>query len=210
MAFPLLPVPLYANVPLGPGVPILLRAPGALAYVAPVLLLADALGLGSLFFGPQWGIFRPDGSPFAIPDSVFSVDFRREFRLADYPIEKGGFRNYDKVAVPYEGRVRFACGVDRPGFLTALDSAVASLELFDVVTPDFVYPSVNLIHYDLTRKADSGKTLLLVDVWVQEVRILETGKYTKTTTPEGASTTNAGTVQSQPAVLPNGQILGGV
>jgi len=205
MAFPSVPVPLFANVPLNPGVPIMLRASGALSFIAPALLLADALGLGQLLFGPQWGIFRENGQPFAIPDSVFSLDFRREFRLADYPIEEGGFMNYDKVEVPFEGRVRFAISSDRPYFLQAVDRACASLELFDVVTPDFVYPSVSLNHYDYDRKAASGKTLLMIDVWVQEVRILQTAQYTKTTKPEGAKEVSGGTVQSQlPPTLPNG------
>lgn len=210
MAFPELPVPLFANVPLNPGVPIMLRAPGALAYVAPALLLADALGITAFFLGPQWGIFTPDGQPFAIPDSVASVDFRRQFRVADYPIEDGGFMNYDKVATPYDSRVRFMVGADRPSFLDAVDIACRSLTLYDVVTPDYVYHNANIIHYDYRREAAAGVSLITVDVWLQQIRVLPTAQYANTKAPEGASTSDNGTVQARPALLPTGQILGGI
>jgi len=210
MPFPLVPTPLFANVPLNPGVPIMLRAPGFLAYVAPALLLADALGITSLFLGPQWGIFSTDGSPFAIPDAVVSVDFRRQFRLSDYPIEDGGFASYNKVAIPYDARVTFAVGIDRAGFLEDVDMASRSLDLFDIVTRDFVYRNGNVIHYDYRREASNGVSLIKVDVWLQQVHILPKPDFVKSKAPEGAASSNTGTVQGKPALLPTGQILGGV
>lgn len=198
MPFPLIPTPLYANVPLSPGVPVMLRAPGPLAYVAPALRLADALGLLEFFLGPRWGIFTESGAPFAIPDSVFSFDFRREFRLADYPIEKGGFASYDKVEIPYEPRVRFAVSIDKPGFLAAVDRALTSLDLFTVITPDFIYPSVSIHHYDYRRAAVQGAGVFLVDVWLTEVRIVNTTQFVNTKSPAGASKQSGGTVQARP------------
>ncbi len=189
-------VPTYPDVPQASGVPAVFRAPTQPVFTA-VLLLADVASVIGMFLPSQWGIFHQDGAPVAIPDSVVSVDFRREWRISDYPTERGGFQSFDKVATPFDIRVRFATSGFgfRGNFLSAINAAATSLELFDVVTPDAVYENVNIVHYDYRRERQNGVGIILVDVWCEQVRATATTTFTSTKAPEGAATQNSGTVQ---------------
>lgn len=213
MPFPITPVPIYPDVPIAAGVPQVFRA--AAAFAAPFggevqLAVADAFGVMGLFAGPQWGVFTEDGEPVVIADSVFAVDFRREWRIADYQIEEGGFESYDKVQTPFDVRVRFAvsntvdsfAGIQskRAAFLQDIDDAGDSLELYTVVTPDATYPSVSIVHYDYRRDVrGGGPGMMLVDVWLEQLRITAAPAFAKsgdaTKTAEGEAPANGGTVQ---------------
>lgn len=196
MAYATTVKPTYPDVPRASGVPAVFRAPTRPVFTA-LLLVADVLTVLRSFAPPQWGIFSESGFPVLIPDSVVSVDIRREWRISDYPVERGGFQSFDKVASPGDARVRLAVsGVESRGpFLAQLDTIAASLDLFTVVTPDAIYPSVNIVHYDYRREQRSGASLLLIDVWLQEVRVTAQTQFTDTKTPEGAANVSGGTVQ---------------
>lgn len=210
MAQPPIPVPQYPDVPIAPGVPPVPRNP--LAPVFNVLLLvADEITVARFFEGPEWGIFDQGGLPVVIPDSVLAMDYRREWRLSDYPVEQGGFQTYDKVAVPIDLRVRLSCGgaaMPRGAFLAALDAAAQTLETYTVATPDVVYPNVNIIHTDYRRAREGGSGMLVVDVWLEEVRATVTTQFTNTKAPGGVADANSGPVQpvtptpAQSATLP--------
>lgn len=175
------------------------RDPLAPVFTA-LLLIADVNTILGAFLGPQWGIFTTGGAPLVVADSVISVDFRRESRISDYPVEQGGFQSYDKVAVPYDARVRLACsGKAMPEtlFLSQIDAAQQALDLFLVTTPDAIYSNVNIIHYDYRRARDGGMGVLLVDVWLQQVRATVQTQFTNTKAPEGVADVSAGAVQPQ-------------
>lgn len=187
----------YPDVPLGAGVPPVRRDPMAAVFKT-LLLIADIATVFRLFEGPQWGVFDQSGSPVAIPDSVVSVDFRREWRISDYPVEQGGFQSYDKVAVPYDARVQFACdGTTTPRslFLAQIDAAANALDLFTVVTPDQTYPNVNIVHYGYRRERQNGVGIILVDIWLEEIRDTVQTQFTNTKQSTGAADTNIGGVQ---------------
>lgn len=189
--------PAYPDVPQAQGVPALFRDPTEVVFTIR-LLEADAATIFQLFQGPQWGIFTQSGYPVAVPDSVISVDFRKEWRLSDYPLEGGAFETYNKVATPFDARIRLACdGTTTPRslFLSQIDYAATSLDLFTVVTRDAQYFSANITHYDYRRERQGGSGLLQVDVWLQEVRITVQTQFTSTKSPEGAAEVNSGTVQ---------------
>jgi hypothetical protein len=207
--------PTFPDVPKAPGVPPVFRAPTQPVFTAR-LLIADAVTVLGMFAGPQWGIFTTGGQPFAIPDSVVSVDYRKEWRISDYPVERGGFQSFDKVATPFDVRVRFATSgsnssifgdigtlltggnfTSRSDFLAQVDLAATSLDLFTVVTPDATYPSVNIVHYDYRRERQNGVGIILVDVWCEEVRVTATTQFSNTKSPEGAANQSGGTVQPQ-------------
>lgn len=194
--------PLYPDVPQGAGIPPVKRFPladfNAGANKA-IILLADAVTVLRFFQGPRWGVFTKTGAEVVVSDSVISVDFRREWRVSDYPVEDGGFETYDKVSEPYDARVRLACDgstTPRSFFLSQIDAAARSLDLFTVVTPDAVFPSVNIIHYDYRRDRAGGVGIILVDIWLREIRQTVQSTFTSTKTPDGASDQNSGTVQS--------------
>lgn len=216
---PLLPIslPAFPDVPLALGVPPMPRLAGPL-IPALAFLAADVGAIARLFIGPQWGIFF-NGAPALVGDSVIGVDFRREWRLANYPVEGGGFATYDKIAQPFDVRVTFAVAgtsnllfqlipgsgllniANRTAFLTALGTMAASLSLFSVVTPELNYDNLSIVHYDYRREASSGATMIKIDVWLQEVRIAAPPQFTQTQVPAAAAVQDGGSVQPSP-VLP--------
>jgi hypothetical protein len=212
-------VPAFPDVPRAPGVPPVLRAIGG-ATTNIVMLAADAVAIIRLFRGPQWGLFA-NGVPLLIGDSVLAFDFRKEWRISDYPIEQGGFRSYDKIEVPFDVRITFAVSgspsllsslipgaagwmapANRTAALTALDAAAKSLDLITAVTPEAQYQNCNIVHYDYRREARGGTTLIRVDVWLVEIRIAPSPQFTETKTEAAADPASGGGVQATPLPPP--------
>jgi hypothetical protein len=166
------PLPAYPTVLPYPGVPPLLVPPGGVNIVAPVLAVANALGLGAFLGVPQWGIFGQDGTPILEADAVNSFDYERGYLVSDYPQEQGAFQSYNKVQVPYDAAVSFLTSDTRFEFLNTIEAACNSLALVVVVTPEITYPSANLVRYKIrTRTSRSGVTMVTVDVWLREIRV---------------------------------------
>lgn len=227
MAMTPVQVPPFPDVPRSQGVPSVFRQLGA-AENTIATVVADVASIARLFEGPQWGIFDQAGAPVLLGDSVVALDFRQDYRVSDYPIEEGGFASYNKVQQPFDIRVSFAVsgqqslissllsggalgslisGISpnisaRSGFLTDLNMALKSLYLFSVVTPEMTYDSVNLTHCDYRRESRRGVTLLVIDVWCQEIRVAARGTYSGTKDPTGTEPIDSG--PTQPAsVEPN-------
>jgi len=176
--------PQFPDVPKAPGVPPVMRQAGAIENTV-VAVASDAINVVKQFlgFGPTWGIFSPKtGQPVFASDSVVALDYRQEWRIADYPIERGGFVSYNKLKMPFDIRVSFSFAGNQgllgslipggallsliPGFsgadtrrtmLQMLDAAIARLDLVSVVTPEAQYPLVNIIHYDFRPRQPSRK-----------------------------------------------------
>lgn len=164
------------NVPDVPGVPpVEFAIPGG--NPLPALLTSDLVTQFSAVFGPQWGIFQ-DGEPVIVAESVVGYEFRADWTISDYPIEGGVFETYDKVQLPFLAKVRFASGSStqaRSSLLEQVDDAANSFELFDVVTPEFTYISASISHYDYRREAERGVGLVVVDVWLSQAIVQNTG-----------------------------------
>jgi hypothetical protein len=202
MVLPITPVPQYPNVPVAPGVPPLLRAINQVSQIqnTAVLLVADAIDVLTMFSSPSWGIFSQNGTPVIIPDSVVDAGFRKEYRISDFPQEQGSFASYNKVETPFDAPWRLAKGgtdSDRTSFLNAIAQATASLNLYALVMPEVTYRWCNITRYAYQRSQRQGVTLLLVDIWLEEVRITGTTQYSSTAQPAAANPQNVGTVQSQ-------------
>lgn len=198
MPLPNVAVPTFPNIPKAPGVPPLLRVQKVVADVA--LVVADALILLKAFQGPQWGVFTPQGEPVLIGDSVVSVGLKKDYRISNFPVEKGAFASYNKVEMPFDARLTFTVGGsddDRAQFLGRVQKACGSLALYSVVMPELTYASANLTRFDFERRAKAGVTLLSVDVWLEEVRIaVQTSSNQKTAEPAGAKPEALGPVQA--------------
>ncbi len=192
-----------ADVPNAPGVPPL----SSYSAGAPdELMIADTItGYGSGLV-PQWGLYK-DGEPAIVWESVLAFGFRASWAISKYPIERGGFETYDRVTQPFEPRLQFASGTNsaaRQALLASLDaaSADANMTKYDVVTPDVVYSSVSIEHVDYDRKAASGANLLMIDVWLQEVREQNTNSGADVKSPSAATSQDGGTVQPSDVPLP--------
>lgn len=192
------------------GAPTLLNPPAATPTPA-VVQLQDVHIVGNKI-DAVWGIYRSDTNTLLVrPDTILAFDYRREWRVADFPMEEGAFESYNKVAVPFDVRLRMTKGSTKPNpnavgpdvdsvtgrrdFLKRLENAAASLDLYDVVTPEASYYGVNIVSVDYRRETSSGVSLLTVDVGLRQIRLTAISKVIATQTPSGAPAVNNGTVQ---------------
>jgi hypothetical protein len=220
MPLPVIPVPLIPQVPNVPGVPPMAGLSGLISSA--VILTSDAIAITGLFTQPQWGIYDSTGTNIFPGCSVIAVDYRREYRVSDYPQEQGGFASYNKVQIPFDARVTLAVsgnsllqnlvsggalgGVSsalltgtnaaqaaRSAYLATLESLALSLSLVSVVTPEYTYPSCNVVHFDYRREASAGVTLIKIDIGLMEIRVTATQQFTTTQNPASQTPQNQGT-----------------
>lgn len=187
----------YPNVPDVPGVPPLFRGPGPFAPL-PTLMTDDSISLIDFSSSPQWGVFK-NGEPVILFDTFVSIDYRQGWAIADYPLEQGAFESYDKVALPFDVRVKFASGGSEENRQALLDSVSAiskTLELYDVVTPEAIYARVNVQHYDYRRTSTNGVGMITIEMWLLEIR---TGGSSTVT---GSINATQGTATSLPSDSP--------
>lgn len=196
------------TLPSLPGAPALLRPPAAVsgllsAVNRATLLVADATIIARIFGASQWGVYLK-GKPIVEADSVVSFDYRQDNKIADYPMEKGAFQSYNKTATPYESRVRLTKGgseADRAKFLSALEKAAASLDLYEVITPERTYIGANIQRINYERTASAGVGLIAVDIWLLEVRETVGSEFASTARASGAKPFNLGQVSAVKDVL---------
>jgi hypothetical protein len=208
------------SAPMVPGVPTLF--PGGAPVALPTLVSADAASILGAIGQSQWGIFDQNGGPLLTVDSVASFEYARDYRISDYPQEQGAFESYNKVQTPYVAKFGMLIGSNRDAFLNQIEAQLASLNFVAIVTPEIRYASANLVHYGYRRVVRNGVTLILVEVWCEEVRVTATSQSanaqqagsqisptaagsavgigadaTATATINGQITLNGGTVQPQ-------------
>lgn len=192
----------FPNIPQYPGVPQLMRPVSAAIASSPALSIgigsAENLLITALQQAPKWGIFDSDGNQLGInPNSqsvlqaitgtllsqltgnnpavlsTFEFSYMREARVADFPIEEGGFASYNKVQIPANPTITLVLDGsenDRTTFLEAMESAAVSTDLYNVVTPEYVYVGYNIERYSYQRRSSRGVTLLMVEVSLKEIR----------------------------------------
>jgi len=208
------------DIPNVPGVPPLPSySPNNVA-----LLAEDVVSIIGAIFGPQWGIF-PSGvgggglsnllgnqllgfslGGQAFPyNSILDFDFKQDFPISDYQQEDGGFQSYDKVQLPFDVRVRVASGGNqfaREGLITAVEAAMSTLALFEVVTPERTYSNCCITHVDYKRQSHNGVGVIIMDIWFIEIRITSTSTFSNTATPTVAGQQATGNVA--PSAFPVG------
>ncbi|WP_176048146.1 hypothetical protein [Burkholderia sp. BCC1644] len=201
MPFPNIIVPSFPNVPNLPGVPPLIRAPGeSLGSFAISLITTDAIGLLEGLLAPVWGIFDEFGAPMAVADTALSIEYRGDSRISKYPQEQGGFADYNKVQMPYNARVQLACGgsdARRAAFLSSIEASKQSTLLFTVITPDATYESANVVAYDYRRTSKNGVTLVVAEVFLEEVRQTVVAQFDNTQNAASQDSASLGQVQGQ-------------
>lgn len=188
----------YPNVPPLPGVPALARSNNAQFVAAGLNIIGQLLPFS--LFGTKWGIIDKNGAAVITPDSFVDFEFREERKIPNYPIEQGSFQSYNKVSVPFDLRVTVSCSgntlgvggrMSKQAFLEAIQKLLNSLDLVSVVTPNITYNNCNLVHVDYRREARQGATLILAQLWFQEVRIAQK-PVVPTAKPSGAKSTSFG------------------
>lgn len=200
----------YPNVPPLPGVPAINR--NSAGYVGAALNIAAQL-LPNNLFGTKWAITDASGNLALVPDSFVNFEYKNERKIPNYPVEGGSFSNYNKVAMPFDCRCVVTCSgngsMSKQGFLAAIQNYLDSLILLTISTPDASYPNLNLVHVDYKREARQGATLLLVQLWFQEIRIAQKSTAPNTAEPSGSVTVDTGQVSPvPPSAAQNNNILG--
>ncbi len=162
------------------------------------LMTADAPGVYNAASPSQWGIFLNGAA--VLPSPVASFTYKAEWTIADYPIEKGTFASYDKVTIPFDARFRILVSGSesmRAAMLNAVDQVASDqTNIYDAVTPEKTYSSVSVAHYDYTRTAKNGVSLLQIDIWCFNVRSPMQSSLASTAAPSGADAVNDGTVNA--------------
>lgn len=155
-----------------------------------------------------WGLYL-NGAPAIVAESVVSFEIRQDYRIAEYPLEApiaGGvgspFASYDKVWIPYIIHLRLAQGqsdIDRQTFLNAIEALADDTNIYDAVTPEKTYTGVNVQHYDYRRESDRGVSLIVADLWLQQVLANVAPQFASVAAPAAADPVSGGTAQTQPA-----------
>ncbi len=169
------------------------------------LATSDSPGLQFTKTGPTWGIFLDNASIFPAnlePDTILALDYRREWTVADFQIEKGSFSSYDKVQRPFDVRVRLAKSGSESlltQFVASIEDLGDSLELVDVVTPTRTYLGVTLTSIGYQQSAKNGISMITFDLGLREIRETAASAMTAAIVqdPGSADPTNGGTVQAQ-------------
>jgi len=141
---PLIPFP---NIPAVGGVPLIPRSLSAPPVGRLALGVLQGVIWRSFQIDLRWGIFDKDGKALGNPQSFLnpllsaigigqelstkSVDYSKETRISDFPVERGGFAAYNKVELPAEVRVILCLSGsegDRQSLLSSIDTACCILE----------------------------------------------------------------------------------
>lgn len=178
----------FPNVPDVPGVPPLPRSPVVTPLVRSVIGAAQGVLWRMFTSESRWGIYDSFGQMLGGDNvagaiagalgigatlSTNSVDYSKETRVSDFPIERGSFAAYNKVEQASTPVVSLALGgseSDRTAFLDAIDAACKSLELYSVVTPEVTYIDYSIERYNYQRRNSRGATLLIVEISLREIR----------------------------------------
>lgn len=182
----------FPNVPKLPGVPALPRSVTVPTTARAALGLLQGILWRVFQVDTRWGIFDEGGKPLADPSRITGIlggaldaagigamvstdgmDYSKETRVSDFPVERGGFASYNKVeqaATPNVTLCLSGSESDRRKFLDAIDKACKSTELYSVVTPEVTYIGYSLERYSYQRRSSRGATLLLVELSLKEVR----------------------------------------
>jgi hypothetical protein len=140
----------------------------------------------------RWGIFDSKGKPLGDPAkftglvgaaldaaglgstlSTNAVEYSKETRVSDFPLERGSFASYNKVesaAAPTVTLCLTGSEKNRRTFLEAIDTACKSTDLYSVVTPEVTYINYSVERYNYQRRSNKGATLLIVEITLKEIR----------------------------------------
>ena len=137
------------------------------------------------------------------PDSFVNFEYKVDHKIPNYPIQNGSFASYNKIALPYEIKIRVTKkGISNiSSFINQILILLNSVQILAVVTPDRIYNSVNLIHFDYKKEAVNGATLLIADLTFEEVRVVVSPSV-PTATPNGAGTISNGQVSTNTSSAP--------
>lgn len=193
------PKPQFPNVPFLAGAPQIVRS--LLFQPANQVTLGAQAQHGlwaSSQVAPSWGVFDQNGNKVINPDNIYAFSDRSEWRISDYPVQKGAFSSFNKVIVPPYETLRMTKGgslTQRTAFLKSIDRIVGDTNLYYILTPEKTYLSVNVTRSELIRRSSEGAYFLEVDIYFRTI-VEQNAQYSTT----AANTANAANPPALPAV----------
>jgi len=166
-----------------------------------------------------WGVYDLSGNLVFDVDSVLSLKQSAKAKASTFPVELGSFAGFNKVLEPFQNKVRLAVnGLARVAtFQAALDTELASTNLYNVVTPTKVYLNVTLESYGHDQTADNGGVSgLVVDLALLQIREVTPAYATaalpaaKCKNPTSASKQTGGKGQTQTPAAPPSRTMASV
>ena len=150
---------------------------------------------------PVWGVFNTTGSQVINADNVMAFEYRGEYSISNFPVQQGAFASYNKVAHPFDTSVILTKGgseADRTAFLLQCETVAASLDLFNIVTPEKQYLNANTTRMELSRKDVKGAFFLVVELFFTQIVQVD-AQYSASGT-QGTNTANASTPDAVPPI----------
>lgn len=200
----------FPMVPNAPGVPGVQRTPDSTDTGAP-MLSADAPSLSAQ--APKWGVYNAAGAEVLSPSSYTAFEISHDWKIADFPIEQGGFASYDKVRVP--PHVKLECVLSgsataRQSFLNRLFAiADDTSTLYSIQIPEDVITPYSVEHFDWARTHSRGVTMITASLHFIYINLVQAGGMQNTAQPAAADPYNGGTAQPQaPTAAQNTQMRG--
>lgn len=210
MSLDIIPKLSFPDVPNLPGVPLLARA--ALTTIVDV---TSALNIARVFAtqapakalfhatkaAPVWGVFTQAGAKAINPDNIMGFDYRAQFSVANFPVQQGQFASYNKVTHPFDTSVILTKGGsvgDRTAFLQACEAVSASLDLYNILTPEKTYLNCNVHRMEMSRKERNGAFFVVVELFFQQIQQVDAQYSTAGT--QATSTANASVPNAVPVV----------
>ncbi len=197
------PLPPFPNVPLLPGVPQLARS--LLFPPTSPPTIGTQASQGALWqatqAAPVWGVFDLNGNLVVDADSMMDFGWRQEYRISNYPIQRGAFASYNKVTLPFESSVVLSKGGSlsaRTAFLQQIDAVAASLATYNIRTPEKTYSNVNVTRSELSRRGAANATIFDIELFF--VQIAEVEQQYSTSPPGVPSTANSSVASAVPPI----------
>ncbi len=163
----------------------------------------------------QWTILNTKGGSAITFTSFLDIDVRKAGLSMSYPIEEGGFANYNKVQSPLEIRVTLGIQGEHSEIeyaLEKLNEYQANPIVLDVATPSYFYENMTLEAYSYKRTKENNSTMLTVEMVMVEIREVKTRTTTTIRSPRNptsASREQAGQKESKSVLYSLKTIISG-
>ena len=218
----------FPNVPNYPGVPAIPRTSPGSPTITMSVAPANQEWINQVPGTTGWGIVTPGGVPIYTPTaggtlSIYTLGVTRSMQVSDFPVEANvsgqgaAFASFNKVFQPYKLTVALALSgteAEKIGFLSALDDACSSTDLWNVHTPDQQFATLNgactVDRYSYQRSATRGATMLIVEVTLTHI-LQVSPAYTNQAinspqSPSAVSSVNNGIVQGSTPAVPTSML----
>ena len=151
----------------------------------------------------EWTILDENGATAVSFTSFIDVEFRHEGQALSYPIEEGGFTNYNKTDKPVGINVTLAAqgtDSDYEYILARLGEYKKKAVKLAVSAPFAFYESMTLQSFSNPHSRENNSGMLTVTLNLVEVREVKTqvttGAITKPKNPTSADKVNTGRVRA--------------